>query len=463
MIYRKTLHSTAGMSQWYDAKYKEMGGCWQTPVEELDRHISDFGGVAGLSVLDVGCGDGSFVRRLTEHGAIACGVEISDEAIKRSINPKRLIRHDICAGVVAVLDDSTPRMSLPFDRIISLGSLEHVIDIDAALDNIRLSLAPEGRFYFLIPNELWKHNDQPNERTATDAEWTSLFKKHGLIVESAKRWNDSTAFQGGIYRALTCEIASVLCGGTGPKLTFNFHGLADDFSVDTKTERVCFIDPSIGSGMGNIKCRWYDNRTNLVTPCAAYQALLDATEADVLVYVHDDVDIYDPNWLTRVMNIFETNPKCVAVGLGGATSLGRPSLYKRRYRIEDMARGGYASNQRDWNIHGELLVDNHRVAVLDAFFMAVRADFILSIGGWPVDHLSHHCLDLWLACQAARHEKEVWVAGIECAHFGGGSSTKPTYRSADWLQGGCMEEDHRRPHRYLHQEFIDCLPITVAP
>lgn len=262
---------------------------------------------------------------------------------------------------------------------------------------------------------------------------------------------------------MTVELASVLCGGTGPRLAFNFHGLADDFSVDSGTERICFIDPSIGPGMGNIKCRWYDNRENLVTPCQAYQFLLEETEADVLAYVHDDVEVYDPNWLTRVMDVFENNPKCVAVGLGGATSLGRPNLYKRPYRIEDMARGGYASNQRDAETHGERFTGDRRVAVLDAFFQAVRVDWLRSVGGWPVERITHHGADLWLGCMAARTEHEIVMCGIDVAHFGGGTSVKPIYQQARWLQGGSVASDHILPHRFLFEEFRNDLPIKVNP
>ncbi len=229
---------------------------------------------------------------------------------------------------------------------------------------------------------------------------------------------------------MTVEIASVVCGGEGPKLP--------------TTQQVTI----------------FDNTANLFTPCQAYQALLEKTESDILIYLHDDVELYDPQWLDRVLHLFE-NPDCVVVGLGGATSLGRPELYKRKYRIQDMARGGYASNQRDAETHGERFTGDRRVAVLDAFFQAARVDWLRGIGGWPVEHLSHHCADLWLGCMAARTECEVWMAGVDCLHKGGGSSTKPAYREAKWLQGGTLESDHQEPHVWLMREFSDVLPISI--
>jgi len=91
----------------------------------------------------------------------------------------------------------------------------------------------------------------------------------------------------------------------------------------------------------------------------------------------------------------------------------------------------------------------------------VRVDWLRSVGGLPVKDLSHHCVDTWLACMAARHEKEINMCGILVDHFGGGSSTKPAYREAAWLQQGSLEGDHRAPHLFLYNEFRDVLPIEI--
>lgn len=230
---------------------------------------------------------------------------------------------------------------------------------------------------------------------------------------------------------MTREIVSVYCGGAG--------------LVVPNGERV----------------RTLDNTDNKMSPCAAYQHLLQSSEVDVIIYVHDDVTIHDPLWLKKVMSLFD-NPSCVAVGLGGALSLGRRDLYRKPYDIWAMARGGYASNQTDWQVHGTHETKDRRVAVLDAFFMAVRCDWLRRKGGWPVAHLTHHCLDLWLACEVARDQKEIWMTGVDCTHWGGGSSVTDSYAKASWLQGGTMELDHQIPHRWLYETYRDVLPIEAG-
>lgn len=239
---------------------------------------------------------------------------------------------------------------------------------------------------------------------------------------------------------MTGEIVSVICGGPGPKFP----------PVPTR------FTPFI-------------NTSNIRTPCQCYQesflnvTCVPETVPEVIIWMHDDIEIFDPEWLPKVLAVFSSHPDCIAVGLGGATSLGRESLYKRPYRISDMARGDYASAQRDWSVHGTYLDGVRRVAVLDAFFLAVRTNFLREVSGWPVGHIGHHGIDLWLACEAARQEKEIWAVGIDCVHSGGGTSTKPVYRDAKWLQGGGLVSDHEAPHKWLWQEYRDVLPIRIRP
>ena len=234
---------------------------------------------------------------------------------------------------------------------------------------------------------------------------------------------------------MTYEIVSVLCGGEG------FKAPGDDLVY-----------------------RQLDNRCNDYTPCQLYQQGLMTSRADVIIYAHDDVSIHEPLWLQDILNTMghaEKDGRVCAVGLGGALSLGNTDLYRKPYDIRNMARGYYMSNQTDAKVHGDRYVGERPVAVLDAFLMAVRRDFLELVGGWPTEHLTHHCLDLWLACQAARSGYEIWMTGVYCTHHGGGSSTKPVYREAKWLQGGTLESDHQEPHRWLYEEYRDVLPIRV--
>ena len=54
------------------------------------------------------------------------------------------------------------------------------------------------------------------------------------------------------------------------------------------------------------------------------------------------------------------------------------------------------------------------------------------------------------------------MTGLECNHYGGGASVGGNYDKAHWLQGGTLEEDHRRPHYWLYLNYADVLPIEVT-
>lgn len=192
MIYRKSLETTEEMATWYDTKYTAMGGTWNTPPGECNRHLDDLGVSFDKTkwLLDVGCGGGHFLVE-AEKRVKCIGLEISPVAFDFAFERTQE------AAISKESIEHTDFGSDFFNYIVSIGSLEHIIDIDKALDEIHRLLKGDGRWYFYVPNEKWEHFDQPNERTATEPEWEGLFAQHRLVTDFRKRWNDSTAFAGG--------------------------------------------------------------------------------------------------------------------------------------------------------------------------------------------------------------------------------------------------------------------------
>lgn len=195
MNYRKFIETTPELATWYNNKYTEMNDGWHTPAEECNKHLDALGVPFDRSktLLDVGCGAGHFLAEADKRCTVL-GLEISEVGLAHCA---QRVPQNAFLELGSIENELQSNALAPFDYIVSIGSLEHVVELDKALDNIRGLLKPQGRFYFYCPNELWVHEDQPNERTMPDAHWTALFKRHGLYVHSAKRWNDSTAFIGG--------------------------------------------------------------------------------------------------------------------------------------------------------------------------------------------------------------------------------------------------------------------------
>ncbi len=207
---RKVYDNSRELGEWYDRKYIEMGDGWNTPAEEVNRHLDDIGVPFDKYkwLLDVGCGAGHFLQEAVKR--VSCvGIELSGVGLQHCAlraSTAYLLQGDI-AEVTTPLFENNPEQ---FDYIVSIGSLEHIVDLPSALDNIRAFLKDDGKFYFYCPNELWMHFDQPNEKTMTDAAWIQTFRSQGLFTHWYRRWNDNTAFCGGLSERTVEEVIAVV-------------------------------------------------------------------------------------------------------------------------------------------------------------------------------------------------------------------------------------------------------------
>lgn len=197
-------------------------------------------------------------------------------------------------------------------------------------------------------------------------------------------------------------------------------------------------------------------------PVACLERGYILSTAPYLAYIHDDVEIYEPGWDATVLAEFDRGGVGV-VGFGGAIGLGTDDIYQTPYRLQQLARIGYASNVTDWKTHGGWFNGSRRVATIDGFAMIVARTLLDQMGGWPARHLMFHMYDAAICCYAARHGMTVRQAGISCRHFGGQTSVKDR-RYSDWLQAkfGKTDSDvHRDAHEWFYSEFEDVLPARA--
>ncbi len=198
---------------------------------------------------------------------------------------------------------------------------------------------------------------------------------------------------------------------------------------------------------------------------AAYEEgyqLADPATDPIIAYIHDDVSIPPKDWVDRVEAEFD-DPTVGLVGFGGATRHGTPDLYKQPYKLTNLARFNYHSNQTDAEVHGARFTGSMDVAVLDGFALIVRRELLDWAGGWPVDSpIKFHCYDYWLCCMARRHGYRIRMVGVACEHHGGRTSTRPEY--AEWLMrefGKTDQDVHEESHRYIWDTCKDVLPWEV--
>lgn len=204
----------------------------------------------------------------------------------------------------------------------------------------------------------------------------------------------------------------------------------------------------------------YVNRPNIGLVPAYHKLWEQNRDEDILIYIHDDVTIHDPEWLARIQ-VELLNRNVAIVGFGGATGIGHQDLYKVPYRIDQLVRYDYRSNQTDWETHGGNHTGDRRVAVVDGYLMAMQGGFLEQIRGWDWIDSAFHCYDTAMCLMAARLGYEVRTAGVSCTHQGGGTSISKEYEEWCENKGTTPTEEHANPHYWLYNEFRDVLPLRI--
>lgn len=145
-------------------------------------------------VLDVGCGAGVAAGALRASGATALvGVEIVPD-----VAAEAALRYDhVFTGSI---EDALPTLDGPYDTILCLDVLEHLVDPGVVLDGLSARAAPGARLQVSVPNARhvqlvydlvargtfgyteWGHRDQTHLRWFTRADIVALVQAHGWNV-----------------------------------------------------------------------------------------------------------------------------------------------------------------------------------------------------------------------------------------------------------------------------------------
>jgi ubiquinone/menaquinone biosynthesis C-methylase UbiE len=146
-----------------------------------------FGDLQDRCVLDVGCGKGRFARVLKERhpAASICALDLS-EAMLRFV-PQGIA---CCSASMTAL----PFKANCFDYAYATESLEHAVDIEAAIAEICRVVKPDGRIVIIDKNvEQWGRFKTPEwEQWFLRSELEKLLWKHCREVSSRfiSYWED---------------------------------------------------------------------------------------------------------------------------------------------------------------------------------------------------------------------------------------------------------------------------------
>ncbi|MBE2201026.1 MAG: class I SAM-dependent methyltransferase [Anaerolinea sp.] len=150
----------------------------------------------GEVYLDISCGRVHLPKLARARGAVAHGLDLSHAALR--IGRERTG----VTNVVTANSQDLPYASDSFDVISNIGSMEHYVDMYAAVREMTRVLKPGGRAYVLVPNtfslttNIWNAmrqgrtsiDEQPIQRYAARLEWKALLEEYGLVVEKTYKY-----------------------------------------------------------------------------------------------------------------------------------------------------------------------------------------------------------------------------------------------------------------------------------
>jgi ubiquinone/menaquinone biosynthesis C-methylase UbiE len=183
------------LGKWYDMAFKK-GDLKMSRLfynEMLDHLEVPFD--KSLKLLDIACGNGHLLHE-AEKRVASFGMDISRVGIARA--GQVAAKSELQVGIA----ENLPYANCCFDYVVCLGSLEHFLDMQKALQEMHRVVKKNGRILLLVPNNdylVFKVIGKPplyqvNERWMSMAEWKMLIAKY-LVIKEAKSFNTHWFFK----------------------------------------------------------------------------------------------------------------------------------------------------------------------------------------------------------------------------------------------------------------------------
>jgi ubiquinone/menaquinone biosynthesis C-methylase UbiE len=145
----------------------------------------------GKKLLDVGCGPGLLLKAAEQRGLLTFGIDLSAEAI--AIASRTSPKSNVEQGNVTQL--KFPERN--FDYITCIGVLEHFLDMDQSISELKRVAKDEAQYCIMVPNSrtlYWnlaqtfsRSHRESNENASSLDEWREFFLKYGFKILEVHR------------------------------------------------------------------------------------------------------------------------------------------------------------------------------------------------------------------------------------------------------------------------------------
>jgi len=190
------------LAQYYDTWHKTVYTAYHQNLPkrfwEVYLDYFKFVGPTGKKLLDVACGPGHFLLVAHKLGYELHGVDISPVTIE---DAKKTVAGDL----IVAQAEHLPYRANQFDLVTCIGSLEHFMDQDKALQEMGRVLKKDGKLFIYVPNLFfiahvlygWLYGVQPSEGGQDFSEhfytakgWRQLIERNGFKITKFAKFND---------------------------------------------------------------------------------------------------------------------------------------------------------------------------------------------------------------------------------------------------------------------------------
>lgn len=161
-FYRLWLDETMSYSCGY---FKRAGdSLFEAQVQKVDHILEKLRLEKGMTLLDIGCGWGFLLKRAAQHyGVKGVGITLSEEQYRQFSEEIRDQHMEDWLEVRLMDYRDLEKSGLSFDRVVSVGMLEHVGrgNYECFLQNVEAVLKPEGLFLLHYISAQEEHPGDP--------------------------------------------------------------------------------------------------------------------------------------------------------------------------------------------------------------------------------------------------------------------------------------------------------------
>jgi glycosyltransferase involved in cell wall biosynthesis len=193
------------------------------------------------------------------------------------------------------------------------------------------------------------------------------------------------------------------------------------------------------------------NEENLGMVGSLRQAM-EYSDAEILIYLHSDMLIFEPGWDTQLIEAFESDPKLAALGVVGAVQAD-----------SNGGRSGTVCAFRDGHLHGSKPSQHITpVALLDGCFMALRRAYLENFDWDTLEENGYlFSYDKGLTLALTMQSLHVGVIDFDSQHLGGRTSCQTEFHDTLKEKGSDLDSMYRDSERRYIERWKDTLPVRV--